>query len=306
LHTSKTLPMIQHNSGKEDTIVYKLYGEQEDIKGNLIPHLSESAVVKKDQSYKKSITAIFSNHVKYAFKEDGSIILEADCENYTSDQINLLLKSHSDVLEQVYTFMKQSGFLDYPIFTTIHDSIIHNITYSMTFNGDHYKEHICGNRFFVSLKESEKRYIRVSNYNENKLIHELCVNEYLNDNLDSVKTILKNAFNLTEEQAISYLKSFNESADMVLKKENVAFKVKEIIGFPTRLEKAHPEITIILSNIKSAYYIPSIEKNISTYISLCTEKHSITCERDLPVKQVPKLNFNKFLTDLIPMMKYLK
>ena len=297
LHTSESLLMIQHNSGKEDTIVYKLYCEQEDIKGNRIPNLSENAVVKKDQSYKKSITAIFSNRVKYAFKEDGSIILEADCENYTVDQVNALLKSHRDVLEQLYTFMKQSGFLDYPIFTTIYESHIHNITYSMTFNAGNYKENICGNRFFVSLKDSEKRYIRVSNYNENKLIHELCVNEYLKDNLDSVKTILKHAFNLSEDDAISYVKAFNESADIALKKENLAFKIKEIIGFPTRLEKANTEITVILSNIKSAYYIPCVETNISTYIALCTEKHSIQCERDLPPKQQPKLNFNKFLTD---------
>jgi len=296
LHTSESLSMIQYNSGKED-IVYKLYCEKEDIKGNPIPNLSEYEIVKKDQSYKKSITAIFSNRVKYAFKEDGSILFEATCKNYDIDEINALLKSHEDVLKQVHTFMIQSGFLDYPIFTSVENSTIHNITYSITFNTENYKENVCGNRFFVSLKDSEKRYTRVSNYNENKLIHELCVNEYLKDkkdNLEGLKTTLKRAFNLSDADAFSYLKSFNESANLV-KEDQGAFKIKEIVGFPTRLEKADTELTFILSNIKSIYYLPCIEKNIATYIAVCTQKHSIVCERDVPVVQVTKLNFTSEL-----------
>lgn len=285
LHTSEVLPMIQYHSGKEETILYKLYSPNEDINGNKIPWLEEGAVSKKNQAYKKSVTLIFRDETKYVFKEDGSVWFEVSVTEASSiENMNAVILVHQSVLNEVIEFMEQSGYVDFPKFTGIENATIVDMTFSMTFNAPAFKENVCGNRFFISLIGNEKRYIRVSNFNESKLANELCLYEYLNNRISNAVSVLKQVFNMTTKNAEAFVQTFrNQVETLQSTNENASFKVKEMEGFPTRIEKAHSNITFTLSNIKSVQYLASIVKNIKTYMAVCTQKHGIQCEQVVPV-----------------------
>ena len=278
LHTTLEMPMIQYNTGNDDTILYKLFSVNEDLKGNKIPVLQLLSVEKHDQSYKHSVTAIFDN-IKIAFMNNGSIILDTSCNAYTIDQIDDRFRSHSSIIKQVGDFMKDSGYA-YPTFTSIRTGTMLKLEFMMKFSIQHSKKNTC-NYFFIEIDKDEKRYRRVSNFNESTLMNEICINGSLSltETRATISAKIASIFHVTKQQAEEKVKDFFSTIDT--SKKN---KPKEKTGFSTRMISAHKDLTITMSDIKSLYYLDSIRKNMSAHVSSLS--HKTNCSSDLNLDSV--------------------
>jgi hypothetical protein len=272
LHVSVNIPMIQYNTGKEETILYRLYTEEIDLHGNKIPTLKKNEILKRNQSYKNSVTLLCQDKFKFGFMENGSIMFDysgertklSDIENYVRQHIN-------PVLVSIQTFMQESGF-SYPMFDTFTPSDsrlvrIHNIIYNFTFEGNASptKNSSCTQVFFVDMESSqsqyEKRYKRVSNFNEQQLADEICTINYLKGKKPEETLHNLRSLHYSDKDANAIIKNFYEQN---LEK----IKVDERIGFPTIIEFRPMETAISMSGIQNIYYLSSIEQSLSMYISI--------------------------------------
>jgi len=282
LHVSEEAHMIQYNSGNEETIVYKLLSHEEDLRGNKIPALPLNIITKQNQSYKRSITVLFTNDVKYAFMSNGSIILEAKCTPSAIDGVNALLLTHEDILKQVGDFMYQSGYA-YPTFTGIQHATILDLEYDINFKIDKLYPHNCSSHFFIDMDETNvKRYRRVSDFNENSLIHEICTYGYLNGDSGSVMAEkIKNIFQLTKAESTKIIEEFMQSMQFLEEQKKRIKKSGDVTGFPTIVKKSSTILFISMSNIKSLHYIESIRTNMKAYVALLSSdnKH-IHCYKE--------------------------
>jgi hypothetical protein len=271
LHVSEDIPMIQYNSGSEDTILYKLFSTVEDIHGNKIPVLEKSKILIRDQSFKQSVTVLFKKYddshiLKYAFTDNGSIILELTCDTSTIAEVDALLKTKEPILHMVSDFMHKSGY-DYPVFTSIQQTTVLTMDYTMNFlipKDAEDKE--CTNQFFIDMNETHdnssiKRYRRVSQFSESDLVQEI-FNQILKTG-DGKK--LKQIFHYSDEK-ISEIMSSDPKR-----------KFKKA-GFPTTVTTSSTNLIIQMSSIKSIYYIPSIQKNMNAYAAILISDKTISCK----------------------------
>ena len=277
LHVTKEMPMIQYNTGNEDTILYKLFSVSEDLKGNKIPVLEMTSVLKHDQSYKHSVTVLFDN-VKIAFMNNGSIILETPCSPSSIDEIDEIFDSYVSVITEVQTFMNDSGYI-YPTFTSIKNGVILKLNFMMDFKAKA-KKNKCS-YFFIDMDKNEKRYRRVSNFNESTLVNELCVNGYLEGKtIEQIASKIVDIFNISKQQAEKIVQDFYSTIDDVKKP-----KVKEKTGFPSTVKITSTNIAIAMSDIKSLYYLDSIKKNMNAYVASLSSSVDIQCF-DLDVNDI--------------------
>ena len=268
LHVSEDVQMIQYNTGDEETILYKLLSHQEDIKGNKIPVLKQQVVLKRDQSYKNSVT-VFFDQVKYAFLENGSIILETTCKPSSIEEVDELLKSKKYILEQVGNFMYESGY-KYPIFESIRYAELLQLNITLYFDVNLKKIHKnqC-NPFFIDLEEGEKRYKRVSMFNENTLIQEICIKGY--DHPEKTISSLSTIFKLSKPKAREIVENVNTQVSaLLLKNKNKKFNVKEKTGFPTTVKVTSTQVVIFMEDIMSIHYLNPVQKNMASYVALLT------------------------------------
>jgi hypothetical protein len=288
LHTSEQAPMIQYNSGSEDTILYKLYSTQEDILGNKIPLLKPNEIVKKNQTPLKSVAVFFNDHTKYVFKEDGSVLFDIKCKHdpCTMENIQDLVHKHKDVYDMVATFMYKSGY-KYPQMTSIDKMKILDIVVRFQYTDvPSFQDHNCRHKFFITLGVSEKRYIRVSDFDESKLIYEICLSLFLNEiPLDKIKRNIQEIFSMSDQQSEKVLLNFRANLEVLeSRNENKKLSIREREGFPTLIDIHQNIASITVSGINSIYYLPEIERNLSAYISLCTIPNRITCLKQVVVE----------------------
>jgi len=288
LHTSEQVPMIQYNSGSEDTILYKLYSTQEDMMGNKIPNLKSNEILKKNQSAPKSVTVFFHDHTKYMFKEDGSILFDIKCkhDHCTLDNIQDTLHKHKDVYEMVAEFMYKSGY-KYPQLTTIDNMKIIDISVRFQYTDiSEFKDHNCRHKFFVTLGTTEKRYIRVSDFDESKLIYEICLSFFLDEMPpEKVKKNIQDIFSMSSEQAERVLINFRSNLEVLeARNENKKISIQEREGFPTIIDIHQNIVSISVEGVNSIYYLPELERNMSAYVSLCTIPNRITCVKQAVVE----------------------
>jgi hypothetical protein len=270
LHVSDDIPMIQYNSGSEDTIIYKLLSLVEDIHGNKIPVLEKSKVLIRDQSFKQSVTVLFKKQdsIKYAFTDNGSIILELTCAPSTIVEVDALLKMHEPILQTIHEFMRKGGY-DYPVFTSIQNAVILNIEYTMNFSIPKDVEHKdCANQFFIDLNEehdnaSIKRYRRVSQFSEADLVQEIC-NQTVKIN-GNVGKRLKEIFHYKDDKISGIISTYEPKRRFIK------------TGFPATVTTSSTNLIIQLTNIKSIYYIQSIQKNMNAYAAVLISDKKISC-----------------------------
>jgi hypothetical protein len=282
LHVSEQVPMIQYNTGSEETLLYKLYTENEDIAGNRIPWLSSSKILKRDQSYPKSITVFFDT-VKMAFKEDGSVIFDVVCkrEPCSLEDINRKIKKHLQTFEVVKHFMEQGGY-EYPSFTSVEECSSLQYTLYYEFSGVSFDmKQNCLSKFFIPLDDKERRYIRVSEFEESRFIYEVCL--YLLLNGTSVTQILKRlqeTFGMTVEQSQTVWKNYEADLQVLkAKNDNKKLFLKNKEGFTSILTPSQNMVSIEIRDIPSVHYLPEIRRNVNAVVALCSTKHSITCAK---------------------------
>jgi hypothetical protein len=285
LHTTVEMPMIQYNTGNDDTILYKLFSVNEDIKGNKIPVLPMSTVTKHDQSYKNSVTVIFDS-VKIAFMNNGSIILETVGGTSSIEQIDTKLKQYTKVIEQVGAFMYESGYT-YPTFTSIRNGTLLDLVFMMNFKTTHAKKDGC-NYFFIDIGNDIKRYRRVSNFNESTLVYELCVNGIGKESIESIGKKIAAIFHVNQKQAEKKVAEFYSTIDTTKK-----HKIKEKTGFSTLVKKTHTNFTVTMSDIKSLYYLEPIRKNMCVYVSSLGSKQ-IVCESNINSIELDAIDYDRY------------
>ena len=278
IHVSKDIPMIQYNSGKEETILYKLYTEQEDLHGNKIPYLPSNEALKHDQSYKHAITVFFNDGVKYAFHENGSIFFEVK-GLFTIDEIDSFILKHSDTMALVSQFMYESGHI-YPLFRTIRDTKVHSLSYKMSFSVKEWNTHDCGSLLFVDILNNY-RYRRISLFYESELIQEICLTDFLQEkNKDSTVKKLMNVFHVSKENATQLVDENYQIIETIIR-DGKKVSVKHKIGLPTSIQKFANDVILKIDNIPSFFYLPSVIKNIKAYVGLRSIKNTITCSNAL-------------------------
>lgn len=298
LHTSETVPMIQYHSGSDDTLLYKLFSVQEDIVGNKIPFLKSNEILKKNQSPVKSVSVFFNDHTKYSFKEDGSILFDIKCKHdkCTLDNIQEMLYKHKDVYDVVASFMFKSGY-KYPQMTTVDKMNILDMSVRFQYTDvSSFHDHNCRHKFFVTLGVAEKRYIRVSDFDESKLVYEICLSLFLNETpLDKIKKNIQEIFSMSDEQAEKVLLNFRANLEVLeARNENKKISIREQEGFPTLIDINQNIVSISVSGIDSIYYLPELERNMSAYVSLCTVPNRITCLK----KAVVEYKVQELVTDI--------
>ena len=270
--------MIQYNSGKEETILYKLYTEQEDLHGNKIPYLPSNEALKHDQSYKHAITVFFNDGVKYAFHENGSIFFEVK-GLFTIDEIDSFILKHSDTMALVSQFMYESGHI-YPLFRTIRDTKVHSLSYKMSFSVKEWNTHDCGSLLFVDILNNY-RYRRISLFYESELIQEICLTDFLQEkNKDSTVKKLMNVFHVSKENATQLVDENYQIIETIIR-DGKKVSVKHKIGLPTSIQKFANDVILKIDNIPSFFYLPSVIKNIKAYVGLRSIKNTITCSNAL-------------------------
>lgn len=289
LHVSEHIPMIQYNTGSADTLLYKLYTEEVDIAGHKIPFLPASKILKQDQSYTRSITVFFKDHVKMAFKEDGSVIFDVICkrDSCTLEDVERKIKQHTNTFELVQHFMEQSGY-DYPSFISIEACTDIKLAVYFEFTvQDKMKPHNCRHKFFITL-DKEDRYIRVSEFEESKIMYEVCLTLLLNNtSVDKILNQLQETFSMTREQATTIWKTYEESLQTLKSKnENKKLSIKEKEGFTSILQESQNVVSIEIRDIPSLHYLPDIRRNVRAYVALCTVPNKITCSK-MEVRTVP-------------------
>ena len=291
LHVSETMPMIQYNTGTEETMLYKLYTESEDIAGNKIPLLSTSKILKRDQSYPKSVTVFFNDNIKFAFKEDGSVLFDVVCKKETCSLIDMNRKIHRHIktFDLVKQFMEQSGY-DYPSFTSVEEcsSLQFTVTYEFSGISTFNVKQNCLSKFFIPLDDKERRYIRVSDFEESRFIYEVCL--YLLLNGTSVQQILKRlqeTFGMTQEQSQKVWSNYEADLQVLKSKnDNKKLSLKNKEGFTTILTPSQNVVSIEIRDVTSVYYLPELRRNVNAAVSLCSTKHDITCAK-LEVRAAP-------------------
>ncbi len=285
LHVSKDMKMIQYHSGKEETILYKLYTVQEDLHGQKIPVLPIQDVMKHGQSYKHTVTVFFED-AKYAFHENGSILFECQSKQIrTIDEIDALFHKYDSVLHDVASFLYTSGYV-YPTFESIRQTTIVDLTYKIEFLVKKIKPHSCSGTFFIDIGPSF-RYRRVSQFYEGELIQEICVSDYLSKRITAASTTkkIKDLFHLSQEQAAKVVQEAYQTIAS-LEADNKRITVKHKVGFPTNIVKSATDISITVDGIPSLHYLPCLKHNMKAYIALLTVPNTITCnEEPVLIKQ---------------------
>jgi hypothetical protein len=290
LHVSETMPMIQYNTGTEETLLYKLYTQQDDIAGNHIPWLSSTKILKRDQSYPKSV-AVFFEGVKYSFKEDGSVLFDVVCkrEHCSLEDINRKIKRHLKTFDTVKQFMEQSGY-EYPSFTSVEECSSLQYTVYFEFSGIstfNLKQN-CLSKFLIPLDDKERRYIRVSEFEESKYIYEVCL--YLLLNGTSVNQILKRlqeTFGMSVEQSQTVWKNYEADLQVLKSKnDNKKLFLKNKEGFTTLLVSSQNVVSFEIKDVPSIHYLPELRRNVNAVVSLCSTKHEISCA-PLEVRTIP-------------------
>ena len=280
LHVSKDMKMIQYHPGKEENILYKLYTVEEDLHGQKIPVLPIQEVMKHGQSYKHTVT-VFYEDAKFAFHENGSILLECSSKQLrTIDEIDALFHKY-DVMKEVGAFLYTSGYV-YPTFETIRKTTIVDMSYTIEFGVKKIKPHSCSNLFFIDIGPSF-RYRRVSNFYEGELIQEICVSDYLaKRNPASTIKKIKDLFHLTQEQATKVVEEAYQSIAS-LEAENKRILVQHKVGFPTTITKSANYLSIQIDKIPSLHYLPCLNRNMKAYVALVTVPNTITCHEEVAV-----------------------
>ena len=280
LHVSKDMKMIQYHPGKEENILYKLYTVEEDLHGQKIPVLPIQEVMKHGQSYKHTVT-VFYEDAKFAFHENGSILLECSSKQLrTVDEIDALFHKY-DVVKEVAAFLYTSGYV-YPTFETIRKTTILDMSYTIEFGVKKIKQHSCASLFFIDIGPSF-RYRRVSNFYEGELIQEICVSDYLaKRNPTSTIKKIKDLFHLTQEQATKVVEEAYQSIAS-LEAENKRILVQHKVGFPTTITKSATYLSIHMDKIPSLHYLPCLHRNMKAYVALLTVPNTITCHEEVAV-----------------------
>jgi len=280
LHVSEQMKMIQYHPGKEENILYKLYTVEEDLHGQKIPVLPIQEVMKHGQSYKHTVTVFFED-AKYAFHENGSILLECSSKKVrTIDEIDILFHKY-DVMKEVASFLYASGYV-YPTFESIRKTTIIDMTYKIEFGVKKIKPHSCANLFFIDIGNSF-RYRRVSNFYEGELIQEICVADYLaKRNPTSTIKKIKDLFHLTQEQATKVVEEAFQSIAS-LEADNKRILVQHKVGFPTIITKSATDLSIQIEKIPSLHYLPCLNRNMKAYVALLTVPNTITCHEEVAV-----------------------
>jgi hypothetical protein len=278
LHVSDEIPMIQYNTGNEENLMYKLLTKQVDLKGDKIPVLDETTVRKHDKSYKKSVTVftVKKNDIEiiYGFMGNGSIKLEMNCPSLTVKKIDEAFLTHKNLLDSVSELMYKSGFV-YPTFTTIQNAVIEEMDmfseYKMTG-----KPRMCGNPFFIG--SDDIRYKRVSRFNENELINELCVDYYNRGELDKIAPLISQILGITPAESRKMAQDrIAEMESSLQTNPNKRFVVKTRIGFLSKIKHINQEIRITVSGINSIYYMDSVQRNMNAYVAF-QENATIQCQ----------------------------
>ena len=280
LHVSKDMKMIQYHPGKEENILYKLYTVEEDLHGQKIPVLPIQEVMKHGQSYKHTVT-VFYEDAKFAFHENGSILLECSSKQLrTVEEIDALFHKY-DVMKEVAAFLYTSGYI-YPTFETIRKTTILDMSYTIEFGVKKIKQHSCASLFFIDIGPSF-RYRRVSNFYEGELIQEICVSDYLaKRNPTSTIKKIKDLFHLTQEQATKVVEEAYQSIAS-LEAENKRILVQHKVGFPTTITKSATYLSIHMDKIPSLHYLPCLHRNMKAYVALLTVPNTITCHEEVAV-----------------------
>jgi hypothetical protein len=280
LHVSEQMKMIQYHPGKEENILYKLYTVEEDLHGQKIPALPIQEVMKHGQSYKHTVTVFFED-AKYAFHENGSILLECSSKQVrTIDEIDTLFHKY-DIVKEVAAFLYTSGYV-YPTFETIRKTTILEMTYKIEFKVKKIKPHSCSNLFFIDIGPSF-RYRRVSNFYEGELIQEICVSDYLaKRNPASTIKKIKDLFHLTQEQSTKVVEEAYQTIAS-LEADNKRIMVQHKVGFPTTITKSATDLSIQIDKIPSLHFLPCLNRNMKAYVALLTVPNTITCHEEVAV-----------------------
>jgi hypothetical protein len=250
------------------------------LKGDKIPVLNETTVGKQDKSYKRSVTIFTAKKEKveimYGFMGNGSIKLEIRCpSSLTVNQIDQEFLAYDKILSSVSGLMYTSGFV-YPKFTTIRDTVIEDMEMYSSYNSET-KQRKCANPFFVGSGD-DARYKRVSGFDENELITEICIDYYNHGEDAKIAPFISQimGIDLAESRKIAE-KRIREIESSLQTNPKKRFVIKNRIGFLSSLIHKNNEIRITVSGINSFYYMDSIQRNMNAYIAF-QENSTVQCQ----------------------------
>jgi hypothetical protein len=281
LHASELYPMIQYNTGS--TLLYKLHTVNKDIKNNKIPVLSKSAIVNQDEIqnlYKiKSVNVYIESRKKIVmFKEDGSIqvylyslqVNEKDIDEFIHSILN-------PILEIVKEPLRQSGhaYQWRSIWANSAEIKVNALTYIIDFNQNVYNDANFNNisNLCIRIKGEQCIYLRVSNFDKNKLSYQIMTHLILlNTSSSSIIKTLTSIFDMSDEAATELLTDFMNKDEKLKMEGKIQLKIKsgfEVIVKPTR---------IVIDSIDNMHYLASIKRNVEAmaYVLVNTKKDEVT------------------------------
>ena len=281
LHVSDEIPMIQYHNGNDANIMYKLLSHEVDLKGDKIPVMDRKTVSKYYKSYPKSVT-MFTNkkevELKYGFMGDGSILMEIKCDESTVEEIDIEFRKNDGIVQRVHEFMYQGGFT-YPSFRGIRAATILSMDTSSVFQCSNKRD--CANPFFVGSGENT-RYRRVSKFDENALIDELCIEYFDQDKTDKIAPLIAQIRGISDAAARTIATERIREFE-VLREQNPTrrFARKERVGFVSSVTHKNDKIRMEITGITSFYYMDSIQRNTRAYVAFQSTP-AIQCQEHAP------------------------
>ena len=274
LHASNVYPMIQYNTG--GTIIYKLHTVNHDINNNKIPVLPKSAIVNQDELqnlYKiKSVNVYVESRRKIImFKEDGSIHVSLHDIQVSETEIDDVIKSIlNPILDILKEPLHQSGYVYSwrSIWADSSEIKVTSLMYIIDFDQQVYYDANFNNisNLCIRIKDHECIYLRISNFDKNKLSYQIMTHLHLIGSKGAViiKT-LTTIFDMDERAASELYRDFINKDE---KLEKPQLKIKS--GFEVSVKATR----IIINNIDSIHYLASIKRNIEAiaYILVHTKK----------------------------------
>lgn len=307
--SSFSLPFIKYNPSKKNEKIFRLFANKQTSQGKKIPYLSKSKLTKlndnisKEKSVGMYLTYTNEDNIEstlvFEFFINGNISIKInntilislqEIESIVRNTLNPLLKTINNFIEQGgYSYIEFESFDDNTEIVNIQYDT--SVTITKEFKIDKYIG--CISSIFTILENDLARgilldYKRVTYYNKMDSIDKFITQWSLNNkNLDEIVPLLRDNFELKEEEAklkvSAWISSIQVEQNLF---SNRKLKIKTNPGFPVKIARDpfNNNITISIENVNHILYLPHIEIYFDTLIRLT---------QDIKSTKVPKTEITK-------------
>lgn len=310
IHSTKQIPFIKYNPGNRRENIYRLYTEQKTRDGKYIPFLSEGVILKLSKQLGKNKQV--SLYIQYIENEkegpiyfyidienNGDILIHADLKKalVTEDLTKLLQKAVNPIIENINTFLEQTGYKIRTI-QSLKQSYIEviDIKYITEFI---LEKELKLNKFigcissvFDIIKDDEQsgtlmRFKRVENFQEMDAQTLLITETFkTTNNMNDVINILMKNYKMTEDAAnLRIIQYLSEHKD-------IRGKIIDNPGFPVlfKISKLDKKLLIEVNNVISIDYLNILYLYFDSILRITQQPHTTIISKDEIISICTKAN----------------